>query len=72
MAKEPERHLASYEAKHPDPMKHQLISFAKSAVRIISSVGSVAAVFTNVELSIAILAAGYGLAEVIGVYEELV
>lgn len=58
--------------EQPDPKMHQLISFAKSAVRIISSVGSVLAVFSSVELAIAILAVGYGVAEVIGVYEELV
>jgi hypothetical protein len=58
--------------EHPDPKKHQLISFAKSAVRIIASAGSTLAVFTSVPLAVVILAVGYGLAEVIGVYEELV
>lgn len=58
--------------KHPDPKKHQLISFAKSAIRIIASVGSVLAVFSSLELAITILAVGYGLAELVGVYEELV
>lgn len=58
--------------EHPDPKKHQYISFIKSAVRIISSVGSTLAVFTSIELAITILAVGYGIAEVIGVYEELV
>ena len=58
--------------KHPDPRKHQLISFAKSAIRIIASVGSVVAVFSSLELAITIVAVGYGLAEIVGVYEELV
>jgi hypothetical protein len=58
--------------EHPDPKKHQFISFVKSAVRIIASIGSTAAVFANVPLAVAILAVGYGVAEVIGVYEELV
>ena len=58
--------------KHPDPKKHQLISFAKSAIRIIASVGGVIAVFSNLELAITIVAVGYGLAEIVGVYEELV
>jgi hypothetical protein len=58
--------------EHPDPKKHQLISFAKSAVRIIASAGSTLAVFASVPLAVVILAVGYGLAEVIGVYEELV
>jgi small-conductance mechanosensitive channel len=56
----------------PDPRMHQLISFTKSAVRIISSVVSVVTIFANVGIAVAILAVGYGLAEVIGVYEELV
>lgn len=58
--------------EHPDPKKHQYISFIKSAVRIISSAGSTLAVFSSIELAITILAVGYGIAEVIGVYEELV
>lgn len=77
MAKAPERADGSPwdskpKLKHPDPKKHQLISFAKSAIRIISSVGGVLAVFSSVELAIVIVAVGYGLAEVVGIYEELV
>lgn len=60
------------EVKHPDPKKHQLISFAKSAIRIIASVGGTAAVFTNLSLAVTIVAVGYGIAEVVGVIEELV
>lgn len=58
--------------KHPDPRKHQLISFAKSAIRIMASAGGVVAVFSDLELALTIVAVGYGLAEVVGVYEELV
>lgn len=57
--------------KHPDPKKHQLISFAKSAIRIAASVGGVATI-ANPATAVLIVAIGYGLAEVVGVYEELV
>lgn len=57
--------------KHPDPKLHQLISFAKSTIRIIASIGGVAAI-SYPTLAIAIVAVGYGIAEVVGVYEELV
>lgn len=52
--------------KHPDPKKHQLISFVKSAIRIGGCVGALAAG------SLACLAAALLLAELVGVYEELV
>ena len=58
--------------KVPDPRLHQIISFAKSGVRIVSSVAAVVAALSNLSLAVIILAAGYGIAEVIGVYEELV
>ena len=58
--------------KVPDPRLHQIISFAKSGVRIVSSVAAVVVASSNLSLAVIILAAGYGLAEVIGVYEELV
>lgn len=58
--------------KVPDPRLHQIISFAKSGVRIVSSVAAVVAASSNPSLAVIILAAGYGVAEVIGVYEELV
>lgn len=60
--------------EHPDPKKHQLISFVKSGIRIGSSLGTVVAAlagFSAVGL-VAVLALGYLLAELIGVYEELV
>ena len=57
--------------EHPDPKKHQLISFAKSAIRILASLGGVAAI-SFPQLAIVIVAVGYGIAEVVGIYEELV
>jgi hypothetical protein len=57
---------------HPDPKKHQLISFLKSAIRIISSIGACVAVMTSASAAILILAFGYGFAEVVGIIEELV
>lgn len=60
--------------EHPDARKHQLISFIKSAIRIISSLFAVAGGLSGVPaLEVAIvLALGYGIAELIGIYEELV
>lgn len=57
--------------KHPDPKKHQYISFAKSAIRILASVVACVAI-GNLTAAIVILALGYAIAEVVGVYEELV
>ena len=51
--------------KHPDPKKHQIVSFTKSIIRILSCIlgatGHISAAFI-----------GLAFAEVIGVYEELV
>jgi hydrogenase maturation factor len=58
--------------KHPDPKKHQLISFAKSGIRIVASVAAALAVASHIQLAIILLAIGYAAAEVVGVYEELV
>jgi hypothetical protein len=58
--------------KHPDPKKHQLISFAKSGIRIIASFAAALAVTSHIQLAIILLAIGYAAAEVVGVYEELV
>lgn len=61
--------------KHPDPKKHQLISFAKSAIRIGSSAGVAALAIVGVGTPLGLvvgLALGYGFAEVVGVWEELV
>jgi len=56
---------------HPDAKKHQLISFVKSGIRIAASCFACLTAF-NPPVAILILAAGYGLAEVVGVYEEMV
>lgn len=50
---------------HPDPKKHQLISFVKSGVRILACIGGLAG-------SLVFLAVGLLAAEIIGIYEELV
>lgn len=76
MAKAPERGFGGpidppRKPKHPDPKKHQYISFAKSAIRIFASVVACVAI-DNPAAAIVILAIGYAVAEVVGVYEELV
>lgn len=65
MAKEPERANLNLE-KLPDPHLHQIISFAKSAIRII---GCGIAFVTG---SVPVLAGMLLLAELVGVVEELV
>ena len=57
--------------KHPDAKKHQLISFIKSGIRITASLWA-CLLFTDPTVAVLILALGYGLAEIVGVYEELV
>lgn len=52
--------------KHPDPKAHLLISVVKSVVRIVACIGAVASG------SLAVLAIGLALAEVVGILEELV
>lgn len=56
--------------EHPDPKKHQLISFLKSGIRILGGIGAMAT--ANAQHAVFILAASFVLAEFIGVYEELV
>lgn len=63
---------------HPDAKKHQLISFVKSGIRIAASCFA-GLMFTidmgpidSASVAVLILALGYGLAEIVGVYEELV
>lgn len=51
---------------HPDPKKHQLISFVKSGIRIAGCVCAMAS-GQVIGLAIALL-----VAEFVGVYEELV
>jgi len=59
----------------PDPKLHQLISFAKSGMRIGGStivvIGVLFAGWTALGAVVG-LAAAYGLAEVVGIVEELV
>lgn len=50
---------------HPDPKKHQTISFVKSGLRIL-------ACFAGIGGSIGLLATGLLVAELVGIYEELV
>ena len=59
---------------HPDAKKHQLISFGKSGIRILSSLLAVAGCLVGVPAvqAVIVLAVGYGVAEVIGIWEELV
>ena len=56
---------------HPDPKLHQLISFAKSGIRIAASIIGAAAI-ANPQAAILIVAIGYGIAEIVAVVEELV
>jgi hypothetical protein len=51
--------------KHPDPLKHQIVSFAKSALRIIAG----CFLFASLLKSAAVLLI---LAELLGILEELV
>lgn len=50
----------------PDPRMHQLISFAKSGIRI---AGCICALYTGTIVGLAI---AFLVAEVVGIYEELV
>lgn len=65
MAKEPERANLNLE-KLPDPRLHQLISFAKSGIRIVGCF------LAFVTCSVPILAGSLLVAELVGVIEELV
>jgi len=51
---------------HPDPKKHQYISFVKSGIRI---AGCVCAIYSGTILGLAIALL---VAELVGIYEELV
>jgi hypothetical protein len=53
-------------SNHPDPRKHQLISFVKSGIRV---GGCILGVATG---SVVALAFSLLVAELVGVYEELV
>lgn len=53
------------ETKHPDPWRHQVVSFAKSGLRILACVFLFATMFKS---AAAVLAAS----EALGILEELV
>ena len=50
--------------KHPDPKQHQIVSFIKSAIRILGYVG----LLVHIPTAVGILV----FSELIGIYEELV
>lgn len=56
---------------HPDAKKHLIVSLVKSGLRIAASCFACLMAF-NPSVAVLILAGGYGLAEVVGIYEELV
>lgn len=58
--------------KVPDPKLHQVISFVKSGARIVSSIVAIIMASSSLTTALIVLAAGYGLAEIVGVIEELV
>jgi hypothetical protein len=55
----------SLKIQHPDPKKHKIISFIKSGIRILACAVGFAG---NLEVGFLLL----GLAEIVGVYEEMV
>ena len=58
---------------HPDPRKHQLISFVKSGVRIVGCGAGIGASAAGILApAIFIFATAMLMAEIIGIYEELV
>lgn len=57
--------------QHPDAKKHLIVSLVKSSLRIIGSLFALI-VYANPQAAVMILAATYGLAEIVGIYEELV
>ncbi len=59
--------------EHPDAKKHQIISFVKSGIRIAGCGASFgAATVGAVVPAIVIISAAMLIAEIVGVYEELV
>lgn len=60
--------------KLPDPQKHRLVSFAKSAIRIAAAGALVAAGMSSFHFDALVIVAGVGfiVAELLGVLEEVV
>jgi len=56
---------------HPNAKKHFVVSLAKSSLRIAGSIVALLS-YSNPQVAVIILAATYGLAEIIGIYEEMV
>lgn len=52
-------------------MNHFSISMIKSCLRIFSSILGFGLLWVNVFASIMVLAAGYGIAEILGILEEI-
>lgn len=56
--------IINAKAKHPDPKKHQLISFVKSGIRIVG--------YALIPFSLVAATSVLILSEIIGIIEELV
>jgi F0F1-type ATP synthase assembly protein I len=58
---------------HPDPKKHQYVSFFKSGLRIVGCIAALHVAFHIVHVAAIIpLAVAFLVAEIVGIYEELV
>ena len=60
------------EINHPDPKDHLRLSLLKSTLRIIGCFAALVAAVSNIQESIIILSVMLGLAEGVGIVEELV
>lgn len=57
--------------EHPNAEKHLRLSLAKSSIRIVGSIAAIIS-FGMPSAAIIILAATYGIAEIVGIIEEIV
>lgn len=57
--------------QHPNARNHLIVSLIKSSLRIAGSIFALLA-YANPQAAVMIIAATYGLAEIVGIYEELV
>lgn len=57
--------------KHPDAKMHLVVSLVKSSFRIAGSIVALI-VYADPSHAVMVLAATYGIAEVVGIFEELV